>query len=423
MSPPRSLRTRFLRLPPSCHSSRSSSRACRKQQEFGSALFSAAGRAPSEEASFPCRPASSCKARASPEPSSCNASRPACFGRPRPSRTRAGIPLSRCPAATDPGSLARCQINANLQEAELLVMRAPKRARGSEGLSRAKFQEALPFGQPGHLGPPRLLKDARDTQTKGNEKQSQSPQSQGRAMESAFFRRAEATRFLVGTERRVGGRRKGGARRLHGEGAKAGELKQPLQSTQPAEVEVRAVGNVQHRTPASSPELCTCEHCRTDLYEFCPTRLNPADCPTRDRVLPEPSSSTITSSLDFDGLYELATLPKLRRWAANWARLVCLLLPPPPALRPDLGWRSLRHSSRLFDSSLGFHGEGPGFGEFRVLLCFLLAALPRLSHGTLHPPAMPLTERGKLPGQAWFCRRPPRGAAYTGQARQAARGF
>ena len=99
-------------------------------------------------------------------------------------------------------------------------------------------------------------------------------------------------------------------------------------------------------------------------FHFVPTRLNPGDCPTRDLPLPEPCQCSFWSSLTTDELYEGLSLPKLRRWASNWARLVFLCIGAPPALRPSLGWRVSHRTSRSFDSSLGFPGEGPFFRVF-----------------------------------------------------------
>ena len=100
-------------------------------------------------------------------------------------------------------------------------------------------------------------------------------------------------------------------------------------------------------------------------FHYVPTRINPGDCPTRDLVLPCPAEASFWTSLSTDELYEALALPKLRRWAANWVRLALLCCGPPPSVRPGLGWRSFHVASRLFDSSLGFPGEGP---FFRVLL-------------------------------------------------------
>ena len=119
------------------------------------------------------------------------------------------------------------------------------------------------------------------------------------------------------------------------------------------------------------------------LLPLLPDLPESADCPTRDRPLPEPLGRSIASRLDSGSLYELATLPKLRRWAANGASSPAP--PTPPALQPDCGWRSLRHSSRLFDSSLGFLGEGPRVSRLGVLLCLLLVACFPSCHGALVP--------------------------------------
>ncbi|CAE7527751.1 unnamed protein product [Symbiodinium sp. CCMP2592] len=112
-------------------------------------------------------------------------------------------------------------------------------------------------------------------------------------------------------------------------------------------------------------------------FHFVPTRLNPGDCPTRDLVLPDPAPASFWPGLGIDELYEGLALPKLRRWASNWARLVCLVASCPPAFRPHLGWRQHHCGSRLFDSTLGFPGEGPFFRVFGVLGWFQVAlAMP-----------------------------------------------
>ena len=104
---------------------------------------------------------------------------------------------------------------------------------------------------------------------------------------------------------------------------------------------------------------------------FCPTRLNPSDDPTRDVPLRAPTGTA--SYLDFlsgTGLYALASLPRLRRWASNWTCLVLGLLCQSGSMHRDFLHPSYRRlSSKLpvslheilkdFDSSLGFPGEGP----------------------------------------------------------------
>ena len=108
-------------------------------------------------------------------------------------------------------------------------------------------------------------------------------------------------------------------------------------------------------------------------FLYCPTRLNPADDPTRDALLRTPSGSADLGSFSPECLYGLAELPKLRRWASNWVALtlgLSRLWARPAFILPGLsagGWRSL--SRRLpvslhevlrdFDSTLGFPGEGP----------------------------------------------------------------
>ena len=105
-------------------------------------------------------------------------------------------------------------------------------------------------------------------------------------------------------------------------------------------------------------------------YHYVPTRLNPGDCPTRDLPLPEPCVSRFWSLLSSDELYEGLAGSKLRRWASNWVRLVCLVVGPPPSFRPSLDWRAYHVASRGFDSTLGFPGEGPFFRVFVVLWWF-----------------------------------------------------
>ena len=68
--------------------------------------------------------------------------------------------------------------------------------------------------------------------------------------------------------------------------------------------------------------------------------------------------------------------PRLRRWASNWLRLSFILLPQLATLRTrslESRWASVPFraftASRLFDSTLGFPGEGPlAFGLWALLL-------------------------------------------------------
>ena len=98
---------------------------------------------------------------------------------------------------------------------------------------------------------------------------------------------------------------------------------------------------------------------------FSPTRWNPADHPTRDTVIPSPVPSRLLASLDLDTLAWICSLPKLRRWAANWVRLVLLILPGFPSFSASP--ESLRHHAHSwiadhecpldFDATLGYPGE------------------------------------------------------------------
>eukprot|EP00439_Symbiodinium_sp_Y106_P032283 s4370_g3.t2 len=121
-------------------------------------------------------------------------------------------------------------------------------------------------------------------------------------------------------------------------------------------------------------------------FHYVPTRLDSADCPTRDLNLPPPSEESFWDRLSSDELYEGLALAKLRRRASNWACLVCLVFGCPPAFRPSLGWRSLRTTSRLFDSSLGFPGEGPSFRVFLWgVICFRAVAVAAAPSHVLRP--------------------------------------
>lgn len=98
---------------------------------------------------------------------------------------------------------------------------------------------------------------------------------------------------------------------------------------------------------------------------FCPTRMNPSDDPTRDTPLRPSFPSLGISELDRSELFELCTLPRLRRWAANWSRLIIRLagLHVVHLRNRQLFRRSFVSNwftpSKSFDSTLGYPGEGP----------------------------------------------------------------
>lgn len=98
---------------------------------------------------------------------------------------------------------------------------------------------------------------------------------------------------------------------------------------------------------------------------FCPTRHNPSDDPTRDTPLRCTLPGLDFLKMDRDSQFDLCSLPKLRRWTSNWARLI-LRLSGSQLLhlsRRDLFRRSFTSNwfsqSKTFDSTLGFPGEGP----------------------------------------------------------------
>ena len=88
-------------------------------------------------------------------------------------------------------------------------------------------------------------------------------------------------------------------------------------------------------------------------FRLCPLASTPLDDPTRGESLRERCEGLDLDSWSLAELYKLSQLPKLRRWASNWVRLV-LLFSGPAVL--DLSDRSLfRFHSR--DAS-----RAPGLG-------------------------------------------------------------
>ena len=101
-------------------------------------------------------------------------------------------------------------------------------------------------------------------------------------------------------------------------------------------------------------------------FRYVPTRLNPADAPSRDLRLPDPVDASLAREVSSFVAHGLSSVSGLRRWAANWARLVLLLQ---PSIVLFLGNADVRKNPKLpislhewtldFDSTLGFPGEGP----------------------------------------------------------------
>eukprot|EP00435_Cladocopium_sp_Y103_P061058 s614_g22.t1 len=109
---------------------------------------------------------------------------------------------------------------------------------------------------------------------------------------------------------------------------------------------------------------------------FTPTRMMPADHPSRDTVIPPPVPNSVLVGKNHQEIAVVLNMPKLRRWVSNWSRLVLLVAPEiltflaakecsrvyPPSYLPDF------HLFSSFDSSLGFPGEGHGLGILALLL-------------------------------------------------------
>ena len=122
---------------------------------------------------------------------------------------------------------------------------------------------------------------------------------------------------------------------------------------------------------------------------FCPTRLMPADAPSRGAPVLEatPGPSLCSQS----SLSPLAALPRLRRWASNWVRLVLksLIWASPARSDPFGCLPSLTYVPPAFDfdSSLGFPGEGPFCPRLSGLGWLVWVSLSCLlrSHGALVP--------------------------------------
>eukprot|EP00438_Fugacium_kawagutii_P005252 Skav228634 [mRNA] locus=scaffold204:32195:36586:+ [translate_table: standard] len=103
---------------------------------------------------------------------------------------------------------------------------------------------------------------------------------------------------------------------------------------------------------------------------FCPTRHNPSDDPTREVQLRK--SSGEKTAVTLQEKLRMACFPGLRRWAANWMRLVTLICGAEVLELQDRSRYRRRISpgeSRIvrrwnersldFDATLGFPGEGP----------------------------------------------------------------
>ncbi|CAK8990023.1 unnamed protein product [Durusdinium trenchii] len=124
-------------------------------------------------------------------------------------------------------------------------------------------------------------------------------------------------------------------------------------------------------------------------YHFGPTRLLPADHPTRDNEFPPPCRSCRPPEATCTELLQFSKVSNLARKGANWVRLVLLLLQDLPLWSQSKdSWRfahvSYKHcpfgargadfSQKEFDSACGYPGEGPAAGGSRVQLMRCLAS-------------------------------------------------
>ena len=154
--------------------------------------------------------------------------------------------------------------------------------------------------------------------------------------------------------------------------------------------------------PVLRRSACLCvAGCLYPSFSFAPTRMNPADCPTRDVCFPDPVREGFAKHLDSASLLVLAPVSGLRRFLSNWARLVLVLLQGrlcswtwgdsgrfshySKSAYP-YGWSCSRKAQlKDFDATLGFPGEGPLWVcRFCLLLfsssvsCFLPSSFGRL---------------------------------------------
>ena len=128
----------------------------------------------------------------------------------------------------------------------------------------------------------------------------------------------------------------------------------------------------------------------------------PADHPSRGADIPPPSVGFLSDEWTWPQIRSLSALPRVRRWAATWVRLVLLLSSYRPCV--DGCYREQHRSFRTFvpspldfDATLGFPGEGPLYlaafpplALFWLFLsgfqgCFVQGAPPLLSHGLPAP--------------------------------------
>ena len=118
---------------------------------------------------------------------------------------------------------------------------------------------------------------------------------------------------------------------------------------------------------------------------FCPTRLNVSDDPTRDVSVRSPLSSGFCSALSLEQMYQVSGCRGLRRWAANWVRMISLILGARvfsfrdrsvcrKALENGVGVTKTVFCSMDFNQTLGYSGEGPCFQTITFFLLLWLSS-------------------------------------------------
>ena len=112
---------------------------------------------------------------------------------------------------------------------------------------------------------------------------------------------------------------------------------------------------------------------------FCPTRLNIADDPTRDRPLRSNAPGFDISKMSRDELFDLFSHHRLKRWAANWARLLiricgvgCLDWAKRNVCRRRWASNAQHFVQMDFDSTLGFPGRAHLVGPLSAIWGALL---------------------------------------------------
>ena len=156
--------------------------------------------------------------------------------------------------------------------------------------------------------------------------------------------------------------------------------------------------------------------CLYPSLHFFPTRLNKADHPTRDTLIPQPAPHSIVKGLNLLEVLDLSAISNLKRFAANWGRLTLLLLGSrPPWFDSGSSWRfahysyeaypfkwrskvarKVRHDDLDFDASLGYPGEGPPYpccslrNAFACFFLLVFLCVPRWTCGLVTRSVMPV---------------------------------